>query len=622
MKKIYSLLASLFVASVCFGQSQRLVLFEEFTQASCPPCAATNPALNTLLNANSTKIVSIKYQTSWPGFDPMNQHNASEVASRVSYYGVTGVPNAEMDGNVFNNHPAYLTQTIINNRYAVISPFEITLSHLLSPNYDSIYVHAVISCTQAVSGTMYARLAVIERDVDFCTPPGTNGETFFEGVMIKMLPSVTGTVMPSSMLPGDQVTIDQAWKLPTYIYDKNQLAVVGFVQNDAGKEVFQAAYSAPQLLPNDARLLCGAVPVISCSTTSSPSISFKNLGSNTLTSLDFNYQIDAGTTQTYTWNGSLASGATGITTLPPITLTLGNHTMNVTCANPNAVTDINTYHDNASGTFAVVNGTGAALPLMEGFVNTTFPPTNWIRVNPGGVTWTRVTNAGFNSTESAKMDFFNSGAGSVDQLWAPGYDFSSSSILTAQLTFDVAYKQYSNETDRIQVMVSTDCGQTWTTVYDKAGSVLSTSPGGQTTAWTPTLASQWRHETVNMNPFIGNNNVFIRYVATSDYGNNAYVDNINVSTTVGIKENSLSSHVNVYPTPSSGIVNVDARFDLAQNVKVAVYNLVGEIVSQFEISNTVGGLFPIDLSKVADGAYTVKISTGTESVIKAINIIK
>ena len=69
MKKTLTLVALAVAGSAAFGQAQRLVLFEEFTQASCGPCASQNPAFNTLLDANATKAVSIKYQTSWPGFE-------------------------------------------------------------------------------------------------------------------------------------------------------------------------------------------------------------------------------------------------------------------------------------------------------------------------------------------------------------------------------------------------------------------------------------------------------------------------------------------------------------------------------------------------------------------------
>ncbi|MEO5570729.1 MAG: T9SS type A sorting domain-containing protein [Bacteroidia bacterium] len=623
MKKIYTLFASLFVAIVCFGQSQRLVLFEEFTQASCPPCASTNPALNVLLNNNAAKIVSIKYQVSWPGYDPMYLQNTTEVNSRVSFYNVTGAPNGVEDGNQFNAQPASFTQTMINNRYAMPSPFTFAVTHSFSPTHDSIYVHADVTCTQAVSATTYARFAVIERNIWWCSPPGSNGETDFEGVMKKMLPGATGTLMPATINAGDQFTYDFAWKL-TNVYDKNQLAVVGFIQNNTSKEVYQAAFSSPQQLADDARITCAGinVPTVNCSSTVTPSLEFANLGSNTLTALTISYQLDAGLAQTYNWSGSVAPGATAIATLTPQTVSAGSHSLTATVSSPNNMPDVNTHYDNTSRTFSVTASTGTPLPLIQDFVATTFPPTNWLRINPdNGATWTRVT-AGNVTTGSAKIDFYSSALGQIDELMTPGYDFSGS-IVTASLDFDVAYCQYSNENDRIQVQLSTDCGVTWTDVWNKSGSQLAFgNPPVGTSAWTPISAAQWHHQTVSLNSYVGNPNIFIKYKATSAFGNNGYIDNINVSVTTGIKENTLSEHVNVYPVPSNGIVNVDVKFETAQNLKVTVYNLIGEVVNEFEIAKTVGGLFPFDLSKVAGGSYTVKISTDTETIVKSINIVK
>src|ERR1035437_9390866 len=99
-KNFYLIHAASGFAIGAFAQTQRMVLAEEFTQASCPPCAAQNPAFNTLLQANSTKVVAIKYQTNWPGVDPMNAQTQTDVGPRVTYYNCTGVPYAPMDGSV------------------------------------------------------------------------------------------------------------------------------------------------------------------------------------------------------------------------------------------------------------------------------------------------------------------------------------------------------------------------------------------------------------------------------------------------------------------------------------------------------------------------------------------
>ena len=107
-----------------FAQSQRLVLVEAFSQASCGPCAAQNPALNAALTAAGTnKVVSVKYQTDWPGVDPMNAQNPAEVDTRVAYYNVTGVPSRRLDGNQGTTVDA----TTIDNRYNTPSSFLISL---------------------------------------------------------------------------------------------------------------------------------------------------------------------------------------------------------------------------------------------------------------------------------------------------------------------------------------------------------------------------------------------------------------------------------------------------------------------------------------------------------------
>jgi hypothetical protein len=82
------------------------------------PCASQNPTTNALINANPTKVVALKYQVNWPGVDPMNAQTQTWVGPRVSYYGVTGVPATKVDGT-----GSSITQAVIDNRYAVPSPF-------------------------------------------------------------------------------------------------------------------------------------------------------------------------------------------------------------------------------------------------------------------------------------------------------------------------------------------------------------------------------------------------------------------------------------------------------------------------------------------------------------------
>lgn len=247
MKKTIILFAIIGSNLIVCAQSQRLQLYEEFTGENCGPCATTNGPLNTFLNMNESKIVSIKYQVNIPNASvhPLYDQTAAEADNRRIYYNVNTAPYASHDGNT-PAHAGSITQAKVNTEAGVTSPFTINLTHQLSPNRDSIFVKAVVKASQITSGTgLKLRIAVIERDIYLATPPGNNGEKHFEGVMRKMLPSADGTSLPALWSLNDSVVVNEKWAISNYVYDKAQLAVVAFVQNDADKNVRQTAYSPP-----------------------------------------------------------------------------------------------------------------------------------------------------------------------------------------------------------------------------------------------------------------------------------------------------------------------------------------------------------------------------------------
>jgi hypothetical protein len=252
MKRNLFLIALLISGTILFGQSQRLVLIEEFTQASCPPCAERNPAFNKLLFANPTKVSFIKYQTSWPGKDPMNAQNKAEIAVRASYTHAdkVGVPFAINDGlsvkgGTFpEGDPEGLTQAKINAEYAVPSSFDMKLQYLFNAAKDSIFITCKITCTKEITlTTPKLHVAMIEKNITFATAPGTNGEKVFEHVMRKMYPNADGTALVTQWVLGKTETFTFKAAIPTYIYKKEEIAMIAWIQDDQDQNVKQSAYS-------------------------------------------------------------------------------------------------------------------------------------------------------------------------------------------------------------------------------------------------------------------------------------------------------------------------------------------------------------------------------------------
>jgi hypothetical protein len=421
---------------------------------------------------------------------------------------------------------------------------------------------------------------------------------------------------------GQTETFSFTWNLAN-VYDKTQLAAVAWVYNPSTKEVHQAAYSSPKGMPIDARITCtgiGGIPLLVCGNTINPNVEIKNNGLNPLTSLTISYSLNGASPVNVPWSGNLAAGATTTVNLPAINVTPGSHVLQVNISMPNGTTDYNTTYDQASRNFTVSSGTSAALPFSQNFVPVTFPPAGWLVFNPdGGATWSR-SNAGIYNAGSAKMDFYNSPGYNIDELWIEGLNFSGASAV--QMEFDLAYARYnSSYHDALEIQVSTNCGNTWTTVFQKANLVLATAPD-QTSAFTPTLPSHWRHEIVNLNSFAGQPLVYVKFKGISGYGNNLYIDNINFSVPQSVNQNAFSSGISLFPSPTEGKFNLNVSVEKPSEIMVEVYNIAGQQVASFHEGKTRHAVLSYDLSHLTSGLYTVKIRANDQVGVKSLHIIK
>ncbi|UKN01137.1 T9SS type A sorting domain-containing protein [Paracrocinitomix mangrovi] len=122
--------------------------------------------------------------------------------------------------------------------------------------------------------------------------------------------------------------------------------------------------NAPSM-PDDAGIMAIVDPVGTfCSSSFDPIVTLRNYGTNALTSVTINFDIDGGTNNTLAWTGNLAAGASVDVTLPNMTTTAGAHTFNASTTSPNGTTDSNTGNDaSSSNYFAIVNGQPVTVEL-------------------------------------------------------------------------------------------------------------------------------------------------------------------------------------------------------------------------------------------------------------------
>ncbi len=554
MKTIKLLILSvLLLPFVVFSQTQRLVLIEEATNASCGPCASQNPAFDALLNQNRDKITAIKYHWYFPGYDPMHLHNVAENNARVSYYGINGVPTAVLDGVIpsgsgfgYPGAPSGFTQNLINQAYSVPSPFSIDLYHYLSPAQDIINVVMRITAEQDITGSFKAQIAVIEKVIQFTSAPGSNGEKTFYDVMKKMLPNHLGTSIPAAWEQGDYVIFSQSWKLAN-IYNMAQLGVVGFIQEGGTKNVMQAANSESEpfepLFANDAAIFnLTNLTATNCFGKYSPTITLANYGSNTLTSAEIVYNVNESSQQTYNWTGNLAFLESEEVALPEISFVVKpQNVLQITLENPNNASDQYMKNNTISYGFDAAIATPTEVKLMIKFDN-----------NPEEITW--------DVKDSDGEIIFSGGPYST-----PGV------IVTELMDFD-------------------ENGCYLFTIYDAGGNGIE-APGFFVLFYGG--SSQIHSGTM--------------------FGSSSSAQ-FDVGGTISIDEEYISEMVNIFPNPVVSTGNIEFKLYQPQSVNFKMFNHLGQVVKDITDRQYQPGLNQISFSTddLNSGIYFISGWIGKE----------
>ena len=358
-----------------------------------------------------------------------------------------------------------------------------------------------------------------------------------------------------------------------------------------------------------------------------PSFLLGNNGIPTLTSATLTYKVDGVVQKTKFWTGSITSNNnTTVTGVKLGASAIGNHTISVTVSSPNGASDPTSGNNTTTASFTK-NAAIGGVAIAESFESAGIPNA-WVITNGGsGLTWTDTT-VGFSSSKSAKLNWFKIPSGDIDIMGLPSISFAGA--VSPALTFDVAYCGYTTSTpenDRLEVEVSSNCGATWTSVYNKAGNTLKTK-APQAAVFAPSGSSQWRNESISLNSYVGQSGVMVRFVATSDYGNNLYIDNVNITglgTTTSIHENDIINALKVYPNPVKNTANIDFYLaKTATDVSVLLYNLLGEAVLTNDMGEMDPGIHTIkfDVQNLNAGIYFISLNADNNNITKKIIINK
>src|SRR6218665_329724 len=360
-----------------------------------------------------------------------------------------------------------------------------------------------------------------------------------------------------------------------------------------------------------------------CTSSFTPSVTIRNRGLIPLTSLQIIATTDESDSRVYNWTGVLAQGQSVSVTLTAMTISTGDHRLKIYTAYPNLQSD----EDPSNDTIQMILQYNLPVTTMsEGFEGITFPPSGWSIVNPdGGSTWTKTTAAsrsGINSVMISNFDY--TAVGQKDDLRLPSLSLPAS-LDSAFFSFQSAAATYTatntsgNVWDTLEVLASSDCGQTFTSLYKKWGSSLVTRATVITTAFVPSSA-EWRKDSINLSSYIGVNNLILAFRNTTGYENNIYLDDINLRT-VSVNPNLKLKGFLVVPNPTRGAITVQFYPQPSNLKNIQLYDAAGsKLIEQPIGSGEASSYYNYDLSRYPAGVYFVRVTFSDKVIVK--NVIK
>ena len=385
MKKI--LISLLFIPIIGFTQTfvstnieNRNIILEDFTGISCSACPGGHIVAKQILDANPNDVFIINIHTGQfatpqgPGTD-FNTISGALIGNQA---GISAYPA----GNV-NRHQFPMTQsggtamsrvdwdsasTIILSQ---VSPVNIGLQSNIDMATNTLTVDVEVYYTglQSITSNML-NIAVVQNNIE--GPQSGRIGVYNHNDMLRHMITGTWGEQITNINPNTLYTNQYSWLMPDSIsdvfFDPANIYVVAFV-SEGNQEILSGTGVTPDIVFEhdwDADCLSSAATNSLCGAETDLEIKFRNYGNQNLNTLDFNYSINNGSAQTFSWSGNLLPteyetiSISGVSFVPQAL-----NTVNINTLNPNGNMDQNFINDSTSTSFLQYNADGQ---VLENFI--------------------------------------------------------------------------------------------------------------------------------------------------------------------------------------------------------------------------------------------------------------
>jgi len=315
-----------------------------------------------------------------------------------------------------------------------------------------------------------------------------------------------------------------------------------------------------------------------CSTMFTPSIQFRNYGNKTLNRLTIETFINENLVDSFDWTGNVATGEFAETKLNEIEFSQGTQELKIVIANVNARPDDQPEDNMVSFN---IQALGRSVPFEESFEDNNFPPvySNLIDLDNDNEGFQLKKGVAYTGDNCMFINCFDYGlSGAIDELVLPLIDFSSTG--NPMLEFYNAYARYDSEdSDTLEILVSKDCGQNYTSVYKQQGVFIATA-GNRQEYFEPSSENQWRQRIVDLKAFEGESEVSIKFRCINSHEQNLYIDDIRIfgDDMIPVDDDYQLNALEVLIYPNPAIDELNIQLNNINEWKLLVRSVDGKIV--------------------------------------------
>lgn len=273
---------------------------------------------------------------------------------------------------------------------------------------------------------------------------------------------------------------------------------------------------------------------------------------------------------------------------------------------------------------SVLPDAGSPYPYSEGFESVlSLDGLNWFETSLDTVNkWELTNTCSYNGATSVMLNNFSSTIATKDELISKIIDLSGGSGLSINFKYAFA-KRDSTSTDKLVLMISNNCNTTWIPRITLTIPTLETAPL-TSTSFIPSDTSEWKYASNTIPTSYLTSGFRFKFVHTSSGGNNVYVDDINLGSTIGIDElNNLNANCNVFPNPASNTINISINLEESTDLTISIFDMFGKMVycSGEKKYNDGENNFWLDASNYSAGLYQIKIGNKRFGINKSLVIL-